>query len=191
MPAAAAGLDDLLLRLQREPPADERFHDVRYRKALARPLVSSGVLRWHGGLDFERQVESPYRETSRLQGRTLIVQRERGGERVVPLARAPELQVLFSGLSALFAADAAALERDFRVDLSAAGQDWRLRLQPRDARLLERVRELDLRGRGDRLRCLIVEQPGAEVLSVMGEEPVPEPGDDDLPTLITRLCPAS
>lgn len=191
MPATAAGLDELLPRLQRQPPSDETFHDVRWRRALARPLVSSGVLRWHGGMDFERRVETPYRETSRLRGRTLVVQRDGGSERIVPLARAPELQALFAGLSALFAGDVEAIEHEFEVELSEQADTWRLRLRPRQARLAERVQELDLRGQGDQLRCLLVQQPGAEVLSVLGAASPPQPVDEDLPTLMARLCPHS
>ncbi len=189
MPAPAAELDTLLTRLQRPPPVDEPYHDVRYRRALAQPLVSSGHLLWLGGFDFERRVDSPYKETARLEGRSLVVRRERGGERVIPIARAPELEVLFSGLAALFAGDAAAIARDFEVELDG-DETWRLRLRPKDPRLRERVRALDLRGSGARVHCLIVDQPGAEVLSVFGTGSAPQPGADDLNTLVGRLCPA-
>lgn len=188
-PVPAAELDPLLIRLKRSPPVDEPYHDVRYRRALTRPLVSSGHLLWRGEFDFERRVDSPYQETARLEGRSLIVRRDRGGERVIPIARAPELEVLFSGLAALFAGDAAAIARDFEVELDGE-ETWRLRLRPKDPRLRERIRALDLRGRGDRVHCLVVDQPGAEVLSVFGSASAPQPGEDDLDTLVARLCPA-
>ena len=99
---AAVTLERILTHLQRQPPISEPFQDVRYRRALKAPLVVSGTLTWRGGFDFERTVTSPYRETGRIEGRTLVVKRERGGERIVPLARAPQLQVLFAGLTAPF-----------------------------------------------------------------------------------------
>src|SRR5690606_38602579 len=82
---AAPALEALLAGLKREPPVSEPFQDVRYRRALKAPLVSAGTLAWHGGLEFERSVVSPYRETGRVYDRTLTVTRERGPERVIPL----------------------------------------------------------------------------------------------------------
>lgn len=187
---AAVTLESVLARLQRPPPVSEAFQDVRYRRALKAPLVVSGTLTWRGGFDFERTVTSPYRETGRIEGRTLVVERERGRERIIPLARAPELQVLFAGLSALFAGDAAAIEVRFVVELDGDDEDaWRLRLIPRDETLRERVPALELRGDAGKARCLILTQDGAETLTLLGATEPPEPAPD-FDALVARNCPA-
>lgn len=184
---AAPALDALLAGLKRDPPVSEPFQDIRYRRALKAPLVSAGTLTWNGGLEFERSVTSPYRETGRVRNRTLTVTRERRPERIIPLARAPELQVLFGGLSALFAGDAAAIEAMFTVEID--GDDtWRLRLVPKDAVLRERVDALELRGEGTQARCLILRQPGAEALTLLGATRAPATAPD-FATLVERNCP--
>jgi hypothetical protein len=185
---AAPALDALLAGLKREPPVSEPFQDVRFRAALKAPLVSSGTLTWHGGLEFERSVTSPYVETGRVHGRTLTIIRPRGRERVIPLARAPELQVLFGGLSAVFAGDAAAIQTLFTVELEGDSA-WRMRLVPKDAALRERVDALELRGEGEHARCLILRQPGAEALTLLGATQPPGPAPD-LATLVERNCPS-
>lgn len=185
--SAAEDLDTLLSSLRQVPPLSETFHEVRYRRALKAPLVTSGTLAWQGGLAFERRIERPYRETGTVDGRTLVVRRERGAERVIPLARAPELQVLFGGLSALFSGDGAALRRDFETELEG-DEHWRLRLRPRQAVLRARVPELELLGQGGRARCLILRQDGADTLTVFGDGDVSAPagafGD-----VVARHCP--
>lgn len=176
-----------LAELQRTPPLSEPFHEIRFRKALKSPLVSAGILRWNGGMEFEREVTAPYQETSRLRGRTLIVERGQGRERVIPLARAPELEVLFGAQAALFSGDQAAIERDFTVEYTP-GSRWRLRLLPRDERLQARVSALELRGGAAGPDCLILDQPGAQVLTVLGARAQPRPGAD-FDSSVASLCP--
>lgn len=167
MPAAADALDDLLAGLQRQPPASEAFQDIRYRRALSAPLVLAGELTWRGGMHFQRSVSSPYREVGTLEGGTLVVRRERGPERIVPLARAPELQALFGGLSALFTGDRDALDKLFTVELDGESP-WRMRLVPRADAMRARVPVLELHGTQAAVRCLVLRQPGGDSLTVMG-----------------------
>lgn len=180
--------DALLASLRREPPLADAFHEVRYRRALKAPLVTAGTLHWDGGMAFERRVESPYRESSRLDGRTLVVSRPNGPERIIPLARAPELQVLFGALSSLFAGDVAAIGRDFETALEGGDAAWRMRLVPKQAQLRERIEALELHGRGDRSACLVLRQRDAATLTVFGDV-APVTSAPDLDALITRTCP--
>ncbi len=188
MPAQAAETAaQRLAELQRTPPLSEPFHEIRFRKALRAPLVSAGTLRWNGDMDFVREVTAPYRETAYLRGRTLVVERGDGRERIIPLARAPELAVLFAAQAALFAGDQAAIGRDFEIDYTP-GTRWRLRLSPRDERLRARVSALELRGAAAGPECLILDQPGAQTLTVLGARAHPRPGADFDGT-VASLCP--
>ena len=137
---------------------------------------------------FERQVERPYRESSRLDGRTLVVSRPNAPERIIPLARAPELQVLFGALSSLFAGDVAAIGRDFDIALDGGTAAWRLRLVPKQAQLRERIEALELHGRGSQSACLVLRQPDAATLTVFGAV-APATDAPDLDALIARACP--
>lgn len=186
--APAADLESLLTGLQQSPPLSQSFHEVRFRRALKTPLVTSGTLSWKGGLEFERHVRTPYEETGVVSGRTLVIRRGRGAERVIPLARAPELQVLFGGLSALFAGDATLLRENFDVELQG-DQPWRLLLRPKQAVLRERVPELELRGSDANARCLVLRQPGAETLTVFDTDTAPATsGDFDV--VVDAACAA-
>lgn len=147
----------------------------------------SGTLEWRGGQVFVRTVERPYRESSVLEGRTLVVRRGTGPERIIPVARAPELEVLFGGLAALFAGDGEALRRQF-VPRLEQGAGWRLTLAPVDPALRARVSALVLYGQDDRTRCLLVEQAGARSLTVFGTGPAPQPLDGP-DAEVLALCP--
>lgn len=186
-PASAVDLEALLATLRQQPSLSQPFHEVRYRRALKAPLVTAGTLAWQGGLEFDRRIEQPYRETGVVSGRTLVVRRERGPERIIPLARAPELQVLFGGLSALFAGDLQALRQTFEIDLQGS-DSWRLLLQPKQAALRERVPVLELRGSDGRAHCLIMRQDGADTLTVFSAQPL-EVGGADFDTLVAAQCP--
>lgn len=185
--SAAVALETLLARLEREPPVSEAFQEVRYRRALKAPLILAGTLTWNGDFAFERSVTSPYRETGRIEGRTLVVERSRGAQRIVPLARAPELQVLFSGLAALFAGDVRAIEAHFTVEIEG-DEIWRLDLVPRVESLRRHVPALELRGQGGDARCLILRQENADTLTILGaiEPPLAAP---DFASLVTQYCP--
>jgi hypothetical protein len=185
---AAPPLAELLAALKREAPASEAFQEVRYRRALSAPLVTAGTLTWRGGMAFERRIDSPWRETGVLEGGTLVVRRERGPERIVPLARAPELQALFGGLSALFAGDEAALARQFDVDLAGDAAGWRLTLVPREPALRARIAALELRGGDGQARCLVLRQAGAQTLTLFGATAAPDPAAD-FDQLVARDCP--
>jgi hypothetical protein len=185
---AAPPLAELLAALKREAPASEAFQEVRYRRALSAPLVTAGTLTWRGGMAFERRIDSPWRETGVLEGGTLVVRRERGPERIVPLARAPELQALFGGLSALFAGDEAALARQFDVDLAGDAAGWRLTLVPREPALRARIAALELRGGDGQARCLVLRQAAAQTLTLFGATAAPNPAAD-FDQLVARDCP--
>lgn len=185
---AQAPLAELLAALKREAPASEAFQEVRYRRALSAPLVTAGTLTWRGGMAFERRIDSPWQETGVVADGTLVVRRGRGPERIVPLARAPELQALFGGLSALFAGDGAALERQFEAELTGDATAWRLTLAPREPALRAKIAALELRGGDGQARCLVLRQTGAQTLTLFGATTAPAPAAD-FEQLVARDCP--
>lgn len=189
VPITAAALEPeaLLKALREAPPVRQPFQELRFRRALKAPLHLSGTLAWQGEWQFERHVEQPYHESGVVSGRTLVVRRERGAERVIPLARAPELQVLFGGLSALFSGDLPALRGMFDIGLEG-GETWRLRLQPKEAALREKVAWLELRGRNGQAHCLLLRQPGADTLTVFDVRPLPADGMD-FEAAVAAYCP--
>ncbi len=188
--APGSALTTLITSLRRQPPVHEAFHELRWRRALREPLQVSGVLSWHGDMAFVREVRQPYQEHSRLEQGNLIQQRQGSAGRSVPLHRAPELRVLFEGLSALFAGDHQAFTALFQTGLVQAGtepgnQAWRLDLTPHESSLRNRVPALSFHGTGQQARCLVLHQRNAQTLIVLDDLPLP-PAPDAAASASTR-----
>ena len=143
----------LISRLAKPAPATIDFTEVRFSRLLKQPLIVSGTLGYAGPDILDRQVVTPYRETTQIRGTAVRVQRDGEPERSFALKRAPELQGLLSAFTALLAGDASAVERNFSIDAGGTEESWRITLAPRDARLARRVEQIVIDGHNDQPRC--------------------------------------
>ena len=165
-PEAAA----LIARLARPQPATIAFTEVRFSPLLKTPLIVSGELGYSGPQSLDRSVLSPYREHTAIRGESVRVEREGASPRSFALKRAPELQGLLNGFTALLAGDAAAIERRFDAAASEHEEHWRLALTPRDARARRRLQEIVIDGVADTPRCFtIVSADGGASVMLLGE----------------------
>ena len=164
--AAAPDTTTLVASLAREPPASIAFAEVRYSSLLREPLVVSGNLAYGGPGDLERQVTHPYRETTRVRGESVSIEREGENPRTLALRRAPELQSFLRAFGALLAGEAADLENDFVVVASGDYSSWELELTPTEPRTRRRVQAIVVNGRDDDPSCVATfdAQGGASVL---------------------------
>ena len=103
----------LLAHIARTPPVTTPFIQVGYRGVLSRPLVVSGTMRWLGGDRLERDIDKPFKETAKIGGGELSVQRGSGEAHRMPLARAPQAAAMVAGFRALLGGDVSALAQDF------------------------------------------------------------------------------
>src|SRR5487761_2512746 len=74
-PAATLAPERLIAGLAQPAPARTAFTEVRYVGVLTRPLILRGELVWLGGARLERDVATPYRETTRIDGARVRVVR--------------------------------------------------------------------------------------------------------------------
>jgi hypothetical protein len=154
--AAADGLDATAIvhALARPAPSATAFVELRGSALLKQPLRVSGEYRRPDADTLVREVRAPYHETTTIRGGQATIERDGKSPQHFELARVPELAGLQASFSALLSGDAAALQRQYRVQAEGDTQRWTLTLQPLDAALAKRVRQVELHGAGDELRCI-------------------------------------
>ncbi|WP_244874619.1 LolA-related protein [Novilysobacter defluvii] len=149
----------ILERLVRPAPSRTPFVELRHSRLLKTPLRLSGEYRRPAAGTLVREVHSPYRETTTLEGGEAVIEREGRAPRRVQLDRAPELAGLGGSFEALLAGDGRALEREFELRAEGSQARWTLHLVPKDPALRELGR-IALQGRGSELRCIEAIAPG-------------------------------
>lgn len=189
--AAAPELDVLLASLRREAPQDSRFIEVRYSKLLREPLRVAGTLKFLAVDRLQRQIDTPYRETTRIEGETVYLQREGEQERRFALRRAPELRGVLSSFGAILGGDQTTLERSFAVTVDGSDAAWQLTLTPRGTARNRRIESIRVIGHRDQPHCFVMrESAGAHSVLVVGERvdmvPVTTPDRDALLALCAR-----
>jgi hypothetical protein len=159
--AAAPDADALIKRLARPAPASIRFTEVRFSSLLREPLIVSGELGYSGPESLDRRVDTPYRETTTIRGDSVQVEREGEAQRSFALKRAPELQGLLTGFSALLAGDPTVIHRAFNVSTTGSDESWSLFLEPSDPRARRRLQQIRVDGGGDTPRCFSIQSPAS------------------------------
>src|SRR5690606_24982084 len=101
--SAAAEVDAgaLVAGLERSLPARTPYTEVRFAAVFDRPLVVRGELEYLGPGKLGKSVETPYRETTTIDGGQVSVQRGERPPRVISLGQIPELEGFMRGFSAL------------------------------------------------------------------------------------------
>ena len=153
-PPAAVDSAWILEKLARPAPVSTPFVELRGSAMLKAPLRIEGEYARPDEATLVREVRAPYAETTTIRDGEATIAREGRRPRSFALSRAPELAGLQASFGALLAGDAAALERDYRIDADGSRQDWTLVLTPRAAALAASVSDITLRGRGAELRCI-------------------------------------
>lgn len=154
--AAESGSVDagwVLQKLARPAPMQTGFVEVRDSKLLKEPLRIAGEYRRPDAGTLVREVRSPYQEITTIRDGQASIQRG-GKTRTFALSRVPELAGLQASFGALLAGDRAALEKLYAIKVGGSRNQWTLTLQPRDAQLATRVKQIVLFGRGAELRCI-------------------------------------
>ena len=155
--AARPGLaESLLSGMAKTPPVSTPFVQVSYRGVLDRPLVVSGTLRWLGGDRMQRDIDKPFRETAKIGGGELSVQRGNGEVHRMPLARAPQAAATLAGFRALLGGDVPALQQDFTLSAQGGSAHWVITLAPRTDQLKRQLASIVIDGRNHEPRCLTV-----------------------------------
>lgn len=162
VPDAAA----LIARLARPAPSSTPYTEVRFVRLLNKPLVMHGELDYGGADKLGKRVQHPYRETTTIAGGSVDVQREGRPPRHFSLDRAPELQALLLGFSALLGGDAATLEKSYTVSFVDNAANWSLILTPLAPALAKHLRDFVVDGSATEPRCFSLHEADGDA-SVM------------------------
>jgi hypothetical protein len=188
-PATSPDASALIARLARPAPATTAYTEVRFLHQLSRPLVLHGELEYDGPGRLGKRVDAPYREDTRIEGDTVEVTRAGRAPRHFALARAPELQVLLSGFSALLGGDAPTLEKVYTISVVENAANWTLALRPRDAASAQHLCELVVDGAAAEPRCFTLEQANGDhsvmLLGALAARPLPT---TPTPVALTARC---
>ncbi len=149
---ASDDLDDLVSALAEQPSGEAlRFRESRESALLSDALVVRGRLwRDRQGRLIRHTVE-PREVTYTLGAGMVVIEQPGRAARNLSLRHAPELAVLYHGLSALLAGDANSLREHFEYRVERSDEAWQLELVPRAADLAERVESFTLYGSADQL----------------------------------------
>jgi len=150
----------LLHAFAQMPGLHARFHEVKHVALLTMPLESDGEIDFAPPGRLMRKVTSPTPSWALLEGDRVTLAAP-GERRVVDLGTSPVVRGFVGAFRDVLAGDRAALERSYQLEFSTRGDEFTLRLRPRNADLSRFLQELTLHGRGLALtRIHMVETSG-------------------------------
>ena len=143
-------LDTLLSHIQVTPPAHVSFAESRQNRLLREPLRLTGYLSWPAARQLEKVVETPFRETLRVDGDDIVISRD-GQERRLSLRNRKSFRVMLQSIEAVMTGDRAMLEEYFDIALTGSMLDWRIDLAPRSKRLASQLSRMQVSGANDQI----------------------------------------
>lgn len=160
---APASFEALLALYAARAGFEAGFEEEKTLALFREPLRSRGRLYFDPPSTLLRRVEEP-RPSEILVTQDAIRIREDGREQVMDLRLRADARPLVESMLWLFAGDRAALERVYSIAyevVSDSERSWELRLRPRSAPLDQLIRELRVRGQGQRTQTLeVIETSG-------------------------------
>lgn len=160
--ASGRSLEELEQALARTPPVSTVFVEYRFSHLMKKPLRTSGTLEYRADGVMTRKVESPFQETTDIEGDTMRIARAGRAPRTISLQRAPQLRVLLGSFRALLEGKLTPLASDFDITLEDHAQNWTLTLRPHDPRLARQLDRIRVFGIGDRPTCLEALEPDGD-----------------------------
>lgn len=131
-PAKALDLETLLGGVAHTERRTVTFEETRTIAGMTKPLLSRGQLIHEPGGRLIKRIETPRRETAILdEDRLTILDADDTEVATIDLWMQRDLQLVFTGLQAVFSGDVAALRKAFDIRISGDSGRWRLELTPK------------------------------------------------------------
>ena len=153
-------LDQLLERLRVQPPTRVAFTEQRQNRLLKEPMVLSGYLAYLAPGRLEKTIETPFRETLRVDGDEIAIMRD-GEERRISLRNRASFRVMLNSIEAIMAGGGDTLREHFDITVSGDDAAWRIELLPHARRLQRQLLKMDVTG-GAQVESILFELPGGE-----------------------------
>ncbi|MGH1346092.1 MAG: LolA family protein [Nannocystales bacterium] len=156
-------VDELMQRLRTMPGLFARFEERKTIALLAVPLVNHGFVRFHPPGQLLRAVEKPHPSSVVLRKDDIWLA-ENGKTEHIDLHAHPAARSFVGSFRALLAGDRAALDAHFILSLNTDAQGvWTLELAPRSEGMKKIVIKMSIRGKGDQLQQLRIEEASGDV----------------------------
>lgn len=131
-PVQALELDALLGGVAHTERRAVAFEETRTIAGMTKPLRSRGQLIYEPGGRLIKRIETPRRETAILdEDRLTILDADDTEVATIDLWMQRDLQLVFTGLQAVFSGDATALRKAFDIRVSGDTGQWALHLTPK------------------------------------------------------------
>ena len=138
-----------------------RYSELRYVAKLKRPIELSGTLLYSRPARIEKRQIRPFPEVMRVDGDTLVVEKE-GKSRSIVLSQVPVVGTLVESLRATLAGDASELERLYAVTMEGPRERWTLKLLPREFEVASVVSGISISGSGPRVTRVEIREQGGD-----------------------------
>lgn len=142
---AGLTLDQLMGELAQHPGGQARFVEKRHLALLDKPVLATGEMTYTAPDRLEKRTLTPKTETLLLDKDTLTVERDRR-KLSINLSQRPEALAFVESIRGTLAGDRAALERNYRLQLSGTADTWTLTLVPSDARIAQLLQRVTISG---------------------------------------------
>lgn len=167
--AHALSTQELMDRLAAVPASEASFVETRHSSLLKAPLVMSGRLVYRRPARLEKHVQSPYQESTVIDGAKVTITGGNAQPSRTMTIPAGAAQALVDSLRSTLAGDLPVLERHFTVSVSGELDAWTVTLLPRDAGFSDFVKRVEIAGTGNDLRRVeVLEGSGDRTVTVVG-----------------------
>jgi outer membrane lipoprotein-sorting protein len=154
---AAWDLQQLMDSLAKNKSGRATFVETKHIAMLDRPIESSGELVYTAPDRLEKRTLKPKPESMVVQGTELAI--ERGGRSFrVQLDAQPQLAAFIDSIRGTLAGDRKALERNYRLSLGGAPQEWVLQLVPLDDKMRALIKQIRIYGAQDQVKSVEISQ---------------------------------
>ena len=166
-------LQQLMDSLAQNKSGRATFVETKRIAMLDQPIESSGELLYTAPDRLEKRTLKPRPESMSVNGGELSV--ERGGRTWrVQLQAQPQLAAFIDSIRGTLAGDRKALERNYRLSLDGAPQDWVLQLVPVDGAMQAVIKRIRISGAHDQVKTVeITQADGDSSLMVIEKSTAP------------------
>lgn len=169
-------VSEVLARLAKTDALSAHFHEDKRMALLSEPLRSEGTLYYEKPRLLARHTEKPRKSSLLLRGETLSFG-DKAQSESIELSAQPALRVLVDTFVSVLAGDLAALTRVADVTIEALPErGFRIRVTPKDERVLRLVRSMSFEGQGALLsRMELLDSNGDSTLTTFSDVALRKP----------------
>ncbi len=155
--AAAFDANALMLLLGSHTPGKATFVETKTLAMLKKPVVSEGELRYEPPGKLIMITKSPKAEFMVVDGDTLVRQAD-GKTGRIKLDEFPQVAGMIEGIRGSLGGNRLLLEQHYQLDVSGSSSAWRMRLTPKDSRVQDFIKYIDIAGQSSTIRSIDILQ---------------------------------